>query len=116
MTWRLPTSTYPPFPPQHTHQVRPEKQAVAGLACGTMHHQTCRLEYVPPLRPRPDRATHPGQYGLQVTIVEDVSDDAKRDDRAAGRENGQGDGHQLVIEGYGHADEHAHPSGRRACG
>src|SRR6185312_12038943 len=87
----------------------------AGLANCTARHQPCRLRSVPPLRPPPDRTTYPGQDGLQVTIVEDVRHDAKRDDRAAGREYCNGNGNELVMEGHCQADSHAHCGGRHAA-
>ena len=40
---------------------------------------------VAPLRPPPDYPPHPRQDGLQITVVEEVRDDAESDDRAAGR-------------------------------
>jgi hypothetical protein len=43
---------------------------------------TARGECRTPLRPQPGCAPHPGQDGFRVTVVEDVRDQAKRDDRS----------------------------------
>ena len=49
-------------------------------------------------------------------MVEEVRDDAERDDRAPGCGHGEGDGLQLVMQGHRQADAHAHGGADRAGG